>query len=188
MYRFLAINVLRIAAEKGYDAKLLETACQRFEKTQQYGDRIETSNFFANEADLLYPYSWYLEQLDAGFKSTDFDAYQLHGCTKPLWRCHDGTKLDFAHCVVFAGVSQIEDFPEKIPTTEKNILPVTSGDAVESLGNQNLKLQFEVQTLRSELAAANAKIQEYEKRENMRLAHTFISLFGTEPSEKIAHE
>lgn len=103
MYRFLAINLLETAVEKGYDVEQLEKACKRFEKTPQYGDRIETTNFFDDDSEKLQPYSWYLEQIGKGFKGTDFDCYKVPGVEKPMYRKHDGKKIESLVCIMFGG-------------------------------------------------------------------------------------
>lgn len=62
-----------------------------------------------------------------------------------------------------------------------NLLPVTTGDALETIGTSNLKLQYEVQTLTLNLASANAKLRKYEEDQHRRAVDAFVALFGVEP-------
>lgn len=41
----------------------------------------------------IYPYAWYLEKMDEGYKSEDFEMYKIDG--KVYWKLKDGNELPF---------------------------------------------------------------------------------------------
>lgn len=94
-YRFLAVAVLKRAAAEMWTREDLEKACERYETTKQYGNKIEIADFFTSKAvEKFLSYREVLAAIhDDGLRWSDFDGYKTEGDATILWRRHDGRTL-----------------------------------------------------------------------------------------------
>lgn len=167
-YRLLAINILETAKSKGYSASDMERACKRFESKPQYGDRIEIANFFDDEAEKLYPYSWCQKlHAEGKYKWSDFDGYRIEKGQPLKWRLHDDKKISNLECVVWAGrnieppkPTQCADEGVKNPTKSKD---VGKNDYISVWYVKQIStLHLKVYELEEKLKKAERKNGEYE--------------------------
>lgn len=150
-YRPLAVQILEQAAELGWTADDLEAGCKRFQAAEQFGDRIEIAKFFKQAAETLHPYSWVLEQIHSGNAVfANFDAYDVPGHSKPLWRRHDGRRLEGLTLAVWQGQSVK---PVEYPKQPERLLPPEGLKDYAAVSAENLRLKSENAELKRLLAA-----------------------------------
>lgn len=150
-YRPLARQVLEQAAELQWTAEDLEAGCKRFQAAEQFGDRIEIAKFFKQSAETLQPYSWVMEQIHSGNAVfANFDAYDVPGHSKPLWRRHDGRRLEGLTLAVWQGQSVK---PVEYPKQPERLLPPEGLKDYAAVSAENLRLKSENAELKRLLAA-----------------------------------
>jgi hypothetical protein len=74
-----------------WNVQRLQDTLEWFIKTNPYPN-FGAANWF-NYNVKLYPYSWYLEQLNKGVRNEDIDRYKING--ELMFRMKDGTTLPF---------------------------------------------------------------------------------------------
>lgn len=157
-YRPLARQVLEQAAELQWTAEDLEAGCKRFQAAEQFGDRIEIAKFFKQSAETLQPYSWVMEQIHSGNAVfANFDAYDVPGHSKPLWRRHDGRRLEGLEMVVCAGKSLQTAPPTQEPAKQPQPKPDAATNQIAKLFAENLELRVKLAELEEKLRKQTAE-------------------------------
>jgi len=146
----------------------LEAACDRFETTKQYGNKIEIADFFTTKSvEKLLSYRETLALIhDSGLRWIDFDGYKTADGVI-MWRRHDGRTLPDLENTHRQGV-KIKTAPQIGAAVAQNAPEPcnVTGDAEKRLKRQaieigrlsldNSELRKTVETLKSRIAELEA--------------------------------